>query len=160
MVIKEVIELRESSQNILSKVDFSDTFSTTNHVNSIEEIAFMIFNTSPKWVEWLFKIRNFLVRFVGLKTAVPETVNEKLEVGGHINFFQIYRIEDDEIIMGANDKHLNFRAVITNYQTEEFNIKVTTLVEYNNRLGRVYMSVIKPFHELVVKRMVKQAFKK
>ena len=160
MVIKEVIELRNSSQNLLPKVDFSDTFSTTNHVNSIEEIAFMIFDTSPKWVEWLFKIRNFLAQFVGLKTAIPEPVSTELAVGGHVNFFEIYRIEDGEIIMGANDKHLNFRAVITNYKTEKFNIKVTTLVEYNDRLGRVYMSIIKPFHELVVKRMVKQAFKK
>ena len=61
MVIKEVIELRKSSQNLLPKIDFSDTFSTTNHVNSIEEIAFMIFDTSPKWVEWLFKIRNLML---------------------------------------------------------------------------------------------------
>lgn len=157
MVIKDKIELKESSLKLLKKIDFTDTFSTTNHVNSIEELALIIFGTSPKWVEGLFKLRNFLVRFVGLRTATPEKVNRKLEVGGHINFFEIYAISENEIIMGANDSHLNFRAIISNYKTKEFNVKVTTLVEYNNKLGRIYMWIISPFHQLVVKRMVKQA---
>ncbi|NJB82333.1 hypothetical protein GGR97_001099 [Wenyingzhuangia aestuarii] len=33
------------------------------------------------------------------------------------------------------------------------------MVQYHNRKGVVYMRLIKPFHKLVVKRMVQQAFK-
>nr|WP_167897609.1 DUF2867 domain-containing protein [Wenyingzhuangia aestuarii] len=74
-------------------------------------------------------------------------------------FFTIYKVDETEVIVGANDHHLNFRALINNTKSKTYNIKVTTLVQYHNRKGVVYMRLIKPFHKLVVKRMVQQAFK-
>ena len=62
-------------------------------------------------------------------------------------------------MLGANDKHLNFRVSVYNSNETLFNIKVTTLVEYNNRFGKIYMTIIKPFHHIIVKAMVKQAYK-
>lgn len=158
-VIEEAFTSSEKALNSLTKIDFSDTFSTTNHVNSITEIASLLFGQSPKWIRTLFGIRNFLVRIIGLKNEKPHDYCPGLTVGHYIGFFKIFAIEDTEIILGADDSHLNFRAVIQNTHDPSYNIKVTTLVGYNNRKGRIYMWFIKPFHRIVVKNMVRQAYR-
>lgn len=159
-VKEETVFISKKAEQILPKIDFSDTFSTTNQQDSIEEITNLIFNTTPKWVAFLFKIRNAIVQFFGIKTNLPDDYNEDFKVGGYVAFFKIYDIATNEIILGANDSHLNFRAIVYNAKTSAYNIKVTTLVEYHNTKGKIYMSLIKPFHRMVVKRMVGQAFKK
>ncbi len=100
-----------------------------------------------------------MVKVIGLKTYIPEDYNENFKVGGYVKFFKIFSISDNQVILGANDSHLNFRAVVKNDASKYYNIKVITLVEFNNTKGKIYMSIIKPFHRLVVKQMVKNAFK-
>lgn len=159
-VKEETVFISKKAEELFPKVDFSDTFSTTNTQDSIQKITNLIFNTTPKWVAFLFRIRNTIVKFFGLKTTLPSDYNEDFKVGGYVKFFKIYDIADNEVILGANDSHLNFRAIIHNSKSPTYNVKVTTLVAYNNKKGKIYMSLIKPFHRLVVKRMVGQAFKK
>ncbi|WP_445722529.1 DUF2867 domain-containing protein [Flavobacterium sp.] len=143
----------------LPKVDFTDTFSTTNHQDTLENITNLIFGKEPKWVTLLFKIRNSIVKLFGLKTEMPKNVNTHFKVGSYIGFFQIFNIIENEVLLGADDSHLKFRVSIFNSQEKDFNIKVTTLVQYNNTFGKIYMTIIKPFHCLVVKSMIKNAHK-
>ncbi|MGY6648253.1 DUF2867 domain-containing protein [Wenyingzhuangia sp. IMCC45574] len=152
--IKETVYLSENAKGLFTNIDFADTFSTTNHKQSIDEVTRLIFGTFPAWVSYLFRLRNFIVGFFGLKTEIPEDYKEE----AYVSFFKAYQQSEKELIVGADDKHLNFRAIITNTGAAVYNIKVTTLVEYNNTFGKVYMTVIKPFHVLVVKRMVGQAY--
>ena len=147
-------------KNALPTIDFTDTFSTTNHQNDLAEISNLVFGKAPKWIEFLLKLRNSIVKVFGLKTERPDDFQTNFKVGGYIGFFKIYSIEENEIILGADDKHLNFRVSIYNSNESEFNIKVTTPVEYNNSFGRWYMTIVKPFHHVVVKVMVKQAYKR
>lgn len=144
-------------QDALSHLDFHDSFATTNKVNSLNNIVLCIFGEAPKWVGRLFRLRNFIVQFIGLKTDFRPQEPEFI-VGGHIGFFEIFSISPTEVIIGADDSHLNFRASIFDSGSDDFNIQVSTLVQYNNRLGRLYMFVIKPFHRMVVKAMIKQAY--
>jgi len=157
-VKEEAVFISEKAKQLFPKVDFADTFSTTNKKDSIQEVTNQIFNTAPKWVAFLFKIRNSIVKFFGLKTGIPDDYNEDFKVGGYVKFFKIYDIATNEIILGANDNHLNFRAIVSNTENTSHNIKVTTLVEYNNKKGKIYMNLIKPFHRMIVKRMVGQAY--
>jgi hypothetical protein len=158
-VKEEKIKLRNDLIELLTTIDFIDTFSTTNHRDDIKDITNLIFNTSPKWLELLFKLRNNLVKIIGLKTDIPEDYNETFKVGGYVKFFKIYSISNNQVILGANDSHLNFRAIVENDTSKDYNIKVITLVQFNNKKGEFYMNIIKPFHRLVVKKMVKNAFK-
>jgi hypothetical protein len=158
-VIEEKIELTDEQKKILLKIDFVDTFSTTNHINNIEEITNLVFNTTPKWINSLFAIRNKIASLFGLKTEMPNDYNENYKVGGYVKFFKIFSISDNEVILGADDSHLNFRAVINNDKSDSYNIKVITLVEYNNLKGKIYMGIIKPFHRQIVKIIVKNAYK-
>jgi hypothetical protein len=158
-VIEKKIELTDEQKKMLAKIDFVDTFSTTNHINNIEEITNLVFNTTPKWINSLFAVRNKIASLFGLKTEMPNDYNENYKVGGYVKFFKIFSISDNEVILGADDSHLNFRAVINNDKSDSYNIKVITLVEYNNLKGKIYMGIIKPFHRQIVKRMVKNAYK-
>jgi len=158
-VIEEHKELTSEMIELLNKIHFTDTFSTTNHRDNIKDITNLIFNTSPKWLELLFKLRNNLVKIIGLKTDIPKDYNETFKVGGYVKFFKIYSISNRQVVLGVDDSHLNFRAIIENNISKNYNIKVTTLVQFNNKKGNIYMNIIKPFHRLVVKKMVKNAFK-
>lgn len=157
-VKEEIVADIYVQQQLLNRIDFSDAFSTTNTTNSVEEITQLIFNNSPKWVNQLFVLRNRLVKLIGLKTMKPANDNEKYKVGGYIGIFKIFSITDREIIVGANDSHLNFRAIIVNNQKPTYNIQVITLVEYNNLTGKIYMNIVKPFHRLIVKKLVLNAY--
>ncbi|WP_136482265.1 DUF2867 domain-containing protein [Cognatitamlana onchidii] len=143
----------------LSRIDFSDTFSVTNHKDSLETITHLIFGTMPKWVMFLMRLRNTIVKLFGLKTDMEEDFKPHYKSGESIGFIKVFSVASNEILLGADDKHLDFRVSVFNSEQHQHNIKVTTLVKYNNLFGKIYMNLIKPFHVLIVKQMVKQAYK-
>ena len=55
------------------------------------------------------------------------------------------------------DKHLD--AYISVRIDGSKSVYVNTLVKYNNRLGKVYFFVIRPFHGLVIRSSLKRAIK-
>lgn len=145
------------AQKLFQTIDFSDTYATTNHSQTVEQLAHTIFNTPAAWIKSLLAVRNSVVKLFGLKTGIPDDYHTRYEVGGYISFFKIYSISEDELIMGLDDSHLNFRAIISLTDTETDNIKVTTLVQHNNKFGKAYMTIVKPFHGWTVKSMVSKA---
>jgi len=157
MTKKEPSFLTETGKKSLTRIDFADTFSTTNHSNTLQEVTLLIFDQLPTFIKFLFKLRNFLVKFIGLKSSpIPDST--PFAVGNNLGIFKIYGIYENEVLLGANDSHLNFRATVFNSQEKEYNIKVTTLVEFNSRKGRFYMFLIGPFHKLVVRVLINQAY--
>jgi hypothetical protein len=147
------------SETSLPQIDFTDTFSTTNYHDDLVTVANKIFNQTPAWIKGLFALRHILVKLVGIESKLPADFNTELKVGGYIGFFKIYAIEKNEILLGLDDEHLNFRVNIVDSKERQYNIKVITSVEYNNSKGRLYMQTIKPFHRLVVMGMVKNAYR-
>lgn len=154
-VIAEKWPLSEDNRQVLPKIDYADTFSTTNQLDTLKEVTLRIFGTTPGWIKFLFGIRNAVAGLFGLQNKMPKDYHESFQVGGYVKFFRIYSLSPDQVVMGANDKHLNFRAIVANSHSPQYNIKVTTLVQFNNRMGRIYFAIIKPFHGLVVRRMVR-----
>ena len=103
----------------------------------------------PKWVDGLMKIRHLLVRSFGLKTA-KEAEPDKI--------FPVIAQTENEIVMGINDRHLNFRVSVL-IDREKSYIYLTTLVQYNNRFGEAYFLLVKPFHNLIVRSVMKRQIK-
>ena len=63
----------------------------------------------------------------------------------------------DEVVMGFDDKHLDFRVVVDVATSGgSRNVTATTLVKTHNLLGRTYLAVIMPFHRPVVRAMLRQ----
>jgi hypothetical protein len=73
-------------------------------------------------------------------------------VGNKVGFFTIYYNDEYEIIAGEKDKHLDF---CVSFYKKDTNLTVSTLIQYNNSFGKIYMNLIKPFHKFVVKNMLK-----
>lgn len=106
----------------------------------------------PKWVNWLMKIRNSIVGIFGLKTA-------KEERDGQTMYFAVIEQNENEIVMGEKDKHLDFRASVLVDKAYSF-LYVTTLVHFNNFGGRVYFFPVKPFHKIILKSLLKRLVNK
>ena len=135
--------------------------------NKITPLAILkaFFNSSPKWIEVLFAIRNNIVRVFGLKTAKKNKnkqdilANLKGKPNEQIGLFKIFEATDQEIIMGEDDKHLNFRVslLMNQSETEPTNksITVSTTVYFNNWFGKLYFLPVKPFHKLIVPTILK-----
>ena len=78
-VIEENTRLTDNQKKLLTKIDFIDCFSTTNHRDNIEEITNLIFSSTPKWVNSLFVLRNKIVGLFGLKTDILFEYNENFK---------------------------------------------------------------------------------
>jgi hypothetical protein len=72
--------------------------------------------------------------------------------------FSIRSIEPDELIVGDNDKHLDFRLSIFRSRVNGVEMAtVSTAVEIHNTVGKIYMVVIKPFHHCITRAMIQRA---
>jgi hypothetical protein len=158
-IIKTTIPKESDYQNFIKEIDYSDTFKmlVKNQNISIENIYIDMFSSMPKWINKLMNIRNKLVSIVGLKidSLEPKKVTS-LKVGEKVGMFTIYAISKNEVIAGEDDKHLDFRVSVLRVDED---VMVSTFVKYNNLFGKVYMSLILPFHKVIVKAMMKNYIK-
>lgn len=146
-----------SSSNInsfISKIDFSDSYEIAlKKDDDIKNIYLKFLLNSPKLVKYLMLLRNKIMSLFGFKTEIINSNNIKdIQLGNKVGFFNIYFINEHEIIAGEEDKHLDF---LVSFYKRDTTLIVTTLVKYNNIFGKIYMTFVKPFHKIVVKNMLK-----
>ena len=139
--------------------------------NSINPTAIgkAFFSSGPKWVEKLFGLRNKIVAVFGLKTSANTTDrqqqldNFKCEPGEQLGLFKVFCKTNNEVVLGEDDKHLNFRVSLLLDQLlnekDKKTLTITTVVRYNNWLGRLYFLPVRPFHKLIVPAMLKGIIK-
>jgi hypothetical protein len=117
--------------------------------------AHRIFSRVPRWIRTLMALRNHLVGPLGLKTSVyDQTV-----VPRRIGFFPVIAEAADRVLLGLNDRHLDFRIVVDVMPVgrEHRQIRTSTLVRTHNLLGRTYLAAVLPFHRVIVPAMLAQA---
>ena len=120
-------------------------------------LARQLLGSQPRWAQWLMLVRDAIVSLFGIKTA------KQLEAkpGKRIGIFRIYAVSDDEIILGEDDSHLDFRlSVLRNRGAGRHgSVTVSSVVHCHNRVGRAYILLIRPFHKLIVQRSLARAVK-
>jgi hypothetical protein len=127
-----------------------------------EQLARFMFSNQAAWIGKLLQVRDALVAGFGLKTAKGLEESARTERDKHISIFRIYERCVDEIILGENDKHLDFRVSVLQEAREEAAgggryLTVSTVVQCHNLLGRTYILLITPFHEMVVRSSMRRA---
>jgi hypothetical protein len=147
------------------KLNYSDTYqirSKTNHtIDTL--ITEMFCAPAPTWVLYLLKIRNSIVRIFNLKTGNKDEIKKAVyySVGSKAGYFTVLDRNDNEIVMGEKDKHLNFRtSVFIQRNNSDSEIYLSTIVQYNNIWGRLYFWPVKPFHRLIIRSLLKKFKKK
>ena len=111
---------------------------------NVDTLAKLLFADPPVWFTILLAIRDRVMTLFGVKAS--HTLSE----GEHIAFFPVLSRSDDEIVLGANDRHLDFRVSVLLRRTDKTTVVATTVVRCHNLLGRLYLTAILPFHILVV----------
>lgn len=153
--------------------DYIDSYSgelrDKNDSIKIQNVAKAFFSSSPKWVDSLFLLRNKIVSMFGLKTSgsaenrQDQLNNFKWEGGSKLGLFKVFSRNENEIIIGEDDKHLNFRvSLYLEKNLKQMNYKIltiSTIVQFNNGFGRMYFFPVKPFHKIIVPVMLKGIIK-
>lgn len=120
-----------------------------------------VMSHQPAWIRWLTNIRDAVVACFGLKTARRLAALGDQVDGDRIAFFKVYSRSESEIVLGEDDRHLDFRlSVLRSPDTSPTlggRLTVSTVVHCHNLLGRTYIGVIAPVHRLVVKASLRRA---
>ncbi len=135
--------------------DYYDAYSIDIHSKSLGTVDYLFSkfsSVSPAWMQALMKLRNFLMSFIGLKTGKLDTVSENdLKEGCRIGFFIITARNENEIVFGEDDKHLNFESsLLLRRNHENAELYSITIVKFHNFTGRAYFFFVKPFHQLII----------
>ena len=134
----------------LPGADWGDCFEvrSSNAGLTAETAARRAFETMPRWVSRLMALRNLLVKPFGLK-GDPEAASAGAP---RVGMFPVIRSTPTQCVLGFDDRHLDFRIVVETQALPETGtaVRMMTLVKRHNRLGRVYLAAIMPFHKLIV----------
>ena len=125
-----------------------------------EALARFVFLNSPDWAKRLMQVRDGLVAGLGLKTAKRLEDAGRVTPRRRVGIFRIYEKHSDEIVLGEDDRHLDFRISLLRQPagaTSPPRLIVSTVVHCHNRLGRGYILLIAPFHRLIVKACLRRA---
>ena len=101
-------------------------------------------------------MRNRIVGLFDLKAGVRPPSS-----AGHdnIGIFPVLAESPEEILMGLDDRHLDFRVAVT-VQPDNGGVRqvtVTTVVLTHNLLGHTYLTVIMPFHRVIARSLLNRA---
>lgn len=126
--------------------DYTDNYSEIVHTTrliSAEELTDRFF-CAPQWITALMKFRNAIIKPFGLK--------------GEKNLSALVIAESDNLAtISKSDKHLDFViAFMTERRNDSLYLSVCMKVRYNNRMGKFYFAIIKPFHRLICKILLKR----
>lgn len=141
---------------ILPGSDFADAWRLDGlPVGDAQTIAARAFGSAPKWVDALLALRNVLVTPFRLKTGKEHAPRDKALVG----IFPVISERPDRIVLGLDDRHLDFRVVVdvAPGQGRTVAATATTYVRTHNIGGRIYLALVKPFHRIIVPAMLRRA---
>jgi hypothetical protein len=140
--------------DVLPGATFADAFSIDVRAAAPDAIgaAQRAFASSPRWVAWLLALRNALVRPLGLKSSSAATARAADRIG----FFPCLSQSPSRVLMGFDDRHLDFRVTVDAQQVGAGlqRITATTLVKPHNLFGRAYLALVMPFHKRIVPAML------
>jgi hypothetical protein len=149
-------DVKADVRNLLPGADFADAFSFVVDDPALDAVtaAHRAIDRPPPWVLTLMALRDFLVRPFGLLTRHDQTLVRKERIGA----FPVLSRTAERVVMGLDDRHLDFRLSVDVIQLDKGRREVvaTTLVKTHNRLGRTYLAVILPFHRRIVPGLMAQ----
>ena len=97
----------------------------------------------PAWVAAALAVRQAVVPLLGIDRAPRDT-------------FAIREQVDDEVLMAADDTHLDFRCAVAVDPVARL-VRVTTTVRLHGWRGRVYFAPVRLVHPIVVHAMLTRA---
>jgi hypothetical protein len=129
----------------------------------IEDIARALLGDPALWFRAFLAIRDGVMARFGVKTTQQVRAAAAHDGMERIDFFPVLSRTDRELILGEDDRHLDFRASILvrdNQNGPGRELVFTSVVHCHNLLGRTYLHAIAPFHRLVVTSNLRRAVRR
>jgi hypothetical protein len=118
--------------------------------SSMRELATRTLVNPPVWQKALIALRDAMVTPFGIKTS--DTLRTTPDSRKRVDFFPVHWEGKDEIVLGTDDRHLDFRLSLLRRRSPIGTLLIaTTVVHSHNLLGFAYLNAIRPFHYLVVR---------
>jgi hypothetical protein len=130
---------------------------------TIVEVFFALFGHTPRWMKALLITRNAIARGFGLEAPTVAEIlkpatRTSYRVGDKIGPWPIFFINDNEIVAGRNNKHLDFRlSVLRLIDGDAESVVVSTVCSVHNLAGKIYLFFIVPFHRAGVQSLLANA---
>jgi len=126
--------------------------------DDLEVLARAGFERPAGWIRALTRVRDAMMATVGVKSsrAIGAAAAAR---GPVIGYFPLLSKSTGELVVGEDDRHLDFRVAIL-LRTGAGGgreLVVVTVVHCHNRLGRTYLAVIAPFHRAIARANLEQA---
>lgn len=135
----------------LPRVDFTDTFTLRLPPGSSRDVEdwhrALLTAGAPAWVAVLMAVRDRLAQGLRLDTRGGP--------GGTSPFTPLTR-GGGLLVVGANDKHLDFRGIL---RIAGDHLECATVVQEHNALGRAYFTVVEPFHRRIVPALLRRVLR-
>jgi hypothetical protein len=159
--IREIPDIAQ----LLKGSNYIDVKSVEGQTSLRRFIASML-SYYPGWILFLYRIRAILVKLLGLyrhpaPEALPELTSEDVSfvVGEAVTFFTVRMAKEKHYWVGETpeDKHLRayFCVAVESLGDHGKRFHVVTIIHYKHWTGPVYFNLIRPFHHLVVGRMMR-----
>ena len=150
-------DVKAEVRDLLPGADFADAFSFVVDDPALDAVtaAHRAIDHPPAWISRLMALRDFLVRPLGLLTRHDQELVRRNRIGA----FPVLSQTAERVVMGLDDRHLDFRLSVDVRRLDERRREVvaTTLVKTHNRLGRTYLAAILPFHRRIVPGLMAKA---
>jgi hypothetical protein len=124
----------------------------------VDKLARFVLARQAPWVKALMRTRDIIVRPFGIKTAKQL---EQASPPSRIGIFRIYQRRENELLLGEDDVHLDFRlsVLLDDSSPDEPKLVISSVVHCHNALGRTYLALIAPFHRRIVPASLARAAK-
>ena len=117
---------------------------------SMRVLATLTVGDPPAWIKALVAVRDAMVTPFGVKTSGE--VRASRADNERVDFFPVRWEGQNEIVLGEDDRHLDFRlSLLRRISPTGTQLIATTVVHSHNAFGLTYLNVIRPFHHLVVR---------
>jgi len=142
-------------------IDYADAYAVAIPPSvQARELAEALFTTVPPWLSALMRLRNALVAPLGLvatRSALERVATAASGTGERIGIFPVLAEAQDEVLLGLDDRHLDFRVSVRVLEDASGRLGIfATLVRFHGALGRVYFVPVKPAHQLIVPAMLRR----
>ena len=134
--------------------------------DDIDRLARAMFERPTAWFTGLLGLRDALVSLAGVKTSRDVRAEAERHGRETVAFFPVFARLADELVLGENDRHLDFRASVLRRTGPDRGreLVLTTAVHCHNLAGRAYLRAVSSIHRLIVRsnlaRLAKQGWRR
>ncbi len=121
----------------------------------IRQAAELALGHAPRWIDTLMSMRNMLVKPFGLITEASLITHGRPMIG----MFPLLEEDSTRVVLGLNDRHLDFRVVLQRADKQS-PLVLTTLVKTHGLMGRAYLMLVLPFHRLIVRTLLQRMLRR